>query len=386
MGWRKIVATLCLALAVSGCNAFPGQGPRPEAVTGIAIGGSTGLPYSVVELSPAVIAVHERASVRSLGGIFATAATRAPALRLGIGDIVGITIFEAAAGGLFIPSDAGSRPGNYVSLPAQEVGRGGTISVPFAGEVQAAGRTTVEVQRAIESRLRNRAIEPQALVTLQEARSAIVSVTGEVNQPVRFAITRTGDRILDAIAKAGGSKWPAFETYVQLLRGGRTGTVYFNRLLSDPDNNIHLQPGDTIVLKREARAFTALGASGRNGQIDFGQEDLTLAEAVGRAGGILDSRGDPSQTFLYRLEPLAVAQRLGLVTGPSDETVAVVYRVNLREPEGFFLASKFPMHHRDVLFVSNAPTAELTKLLNLVQAAASPIVEAEAARISLGGR
>jgi hypothetical protein len=32
-------------------------------------------------------------------------------IRLGIGDVVSITIFEAAAGGLFIPSDAGARPG-----------------------------------------------------------------------------------------------------------------------------------------------------------------------------------------------------------------------------------------------------------------------------------
>jgi polysaccharide export outer membrane protein len=39
-------------------------------------------------------------------------------IRFGIGDVVNVTIFEAAAGGLFIPIEAGVRPGNFVNLPS----------------------------------------------------------------------------------------------------------------------------------------------------------------------------------------------------------------------------------------------------------------------------
>jgi hypothetical protein len=42
-------------------------------------------------------------------------------ITLGIGDIVSVTIFEAEAGGLFLPSEAGARPGNFVTLPDQIV-------------------------------------------------------------------------------------------------------------------------------------------------------------------------------------------------------------------------------------------------------------------------
>src|SRR5262249_29551870 len=69
-------------------------------------------------------------------------------ITLGIGDIVSVTIFEPP-GGLFVPSDAGARPGNFVTLPNQIVDSDGNITVPYAGTIPAAGRTPSEVQQAI---------------------------------------------------------------------------------------------------------------------------------------------------------------------------------------------------------------------------------------------
>lgn len=375
-----IVLPLCAALALSGCAAFPTQGPSPYQVQASAPASPNNLQYVLVQLTAPVAAMTARKQPASLGGTF-SGPRGAPTLRLGVGDIVGVTIFEAAAGGLFIPAEAGSRAGNFVTLPAQEVSKNGTISVPYAGLVPAAGRTLVEVQRTIEERLKNRAIDPQAVVTLQEDRSSLVSVTGEVNAPLRFAVTRSGDRILDAITRAGGSKWPPFETYVTLQRGKRTGTVYFNRLVSDPSNNVFIQPGDTIVVSREKRAFLALGASGQNGQINFDAENLNLAEAVGRAGGVLDARGDPAETFVYRLEDRKLVEDMGFDTAAHQGAVVpVIYRVNLREPQGYFLASQFPMQDKDVLFVSNATTSEFTKFLDFLQLGANTVSDVNAAR------
>ena len=56
-------------------------------------------------------------------------------ITLGIGDIVSVTIFEAEAGGLFLPSEAGARPGNFVTLPEQIVDSNGNITVPYAGTI-----------------------------------------------------------------------------------------------------------------------------------------------------------------------------------------------------------------------------------------------------------
>jgi hypothetical protein len=56
--------------------------------------------------------------------------SRRPSRRiaLGIGDVVSVTIFEAEAGGLFLPSQAGARPGNFVMLPDQIVDSDGNIA------------------------------------------------------------------------------------------------------------------------------------------------------------------------------------------------------------------------------------------------------------------
>ncbi len=54
-------------------------------------------------------------------------------------DVVSVTIFESQSGGLFIPADAGSRAGNFVTIPNQTVDRNGTITVPYAGRVRASG-------------------------------------------------------------------------------------------------------------------------------------------------------------------------------------------------------------------------------------------------------
>lgn len=346
----------------------------------------TGTGYVLVDLDPTNVSVLEKNGPKALGDSFASLRAGQPSLLFGVGDIVAITIFEAAAGGLFIPAEAGSRAGNFVTLPSQEVDRNGKIQVPFAGLIQASGRSPADVKADIEQSLRNRAIEPQAVVTLQEARSTLVTVTGEASQPSRFALSRSSDRMLDAIARAGGSKWPPYETYVALQRQGRTTKIYYNRLLNQATNNVFVQPGDVISLSREMRAFQALGASGQNGFINFEAETLTLSEAVGRSGGVLDSRGDPAQTFLYRMESRSALERMGYdTTGYPRDKVPVVYRVNLRDPQGFFLASRFPMQDKDVLFVSNAQTVELTKFLQVLQLAGNTVTDVDASRIILKG-
>ena len=144
---------------------------------------------------------------------------RPPAsIKFGIGDVVSVSIFESAAGGLFIPLEAGVRPGNFVTLPDQSVDDNGDISIPFAGAVKAAGRTNVEVQNEIAARIRKRAIEPQVVVALMQQRTSLVSVVGEVNTPVRFpaAARGAGDRITDAITRAGGIMGQGYETWVLL--------------------------------------------------------------------------------------------------------------------------------------------------------------------------
>jgi polysaccharide export outer membrane protein len=279
-----------------------------------------------------------------------------------------VTVFEAAAGGLFIPADAGVRPGNYVTLPNQQVDTQGNITVPYAGSIAARGRTAVQVQSAIVAALKNRALEPQAVVALVDQRASSISVLGEVGTPSRFPASASGERLLDAISRAGGPRNPGYDTWVMLEREGRQAAAPFAALLEAPANNIYVRPQDTIYVFTQPQTFVAFGASGQQGQFTFGAWRLSIAEALGRAGGLNDNLADPASVYLYRGERREVAEQLGLdcarFGGP---IVPIIYNLNLRDPAGYFLAQKFEMRNKDVIFTSNAQSVESSKVLTYIR-------------------
>jgi polysaccharide export outer membrane protein len=353
---------------------MPVSGPESYDVRASQAGDPERLPYSLVRLTPAVLDILVRNAPR-LSSYFTD--RRAPGeIRFGIGDVVSVTIFEGAAGGLFVPSEASVRPGNFITLPNQAVDSKGNISVPYAGVIRALGRTAVEVQQSIVETLEDRAIKPQVLVSLIEQRTSLISVLGEVNRPDRFPASAAGEHILDAITRAGGPRSQGFDTWVMLERQGHRATVPFGALVYETTNNVYVHPNDTIYVYREPQTFVAFGAVataggatvGGQGQYNFDAWRLSLAEAVAKAGGLNDNSADPASVFLYRGETRPVAEQLGIdcskFQGP---IIPVIYNANLRDPAGFFLATKFQMRNKDVIYVSNAVSVETSKFLTYLR-------------------
>jgi polysaccharide export outer membrane protein len=155
------------------------------------------------------------------------------------------------------------------------------------------------------------------------------------------------------------------------------------KLLQDPRENIYLQPGDMIVATRQPQSFTAFGATGRNAQIEFGAESISLIEAVAKTGGLLDNRADPRGVYLFRYEPRAVVdalRALPIEAEPSQEEVRVVYRLDLAQAGSYFLAQRFAMQDRDIVYVSSAATNELQKFLELLGLITQPVIQGAVVR------
>jgi polysaccharide biosynthesis/export protein len=361
----RISALLFLVslLFSGGCSILPVDGP---ASWNIRAGqkDAQGLPYALARLTPEVVATLAK-FVPRLATAFEDRSPPA-SIKFGVGDIVSVTIFEAAAGGLFIPVEAGVRPGNFITLPNQPVDSKGNISVPYAGPIRANGRTQVEVQQTIVNALQNRAIEPQVVVALIEQRTSLISVLGDVNVPNRFPASHAGEHILDAITRAGGPKGQGYDEWVMLERGGRRALAPFGALVYERVNDIFVHPNDTIYVYREPQTFLAFGAAGNQGQFNFDAWRISLAEAVAKAGGLNDAQADPAAVFVYRGETCEVAAQLSIdcskFRGP---IIPVIYEVNFRDPAGYFLATKFEMRSKDVVFISNAVAVEVTKAINL---------------------
>jgi len=338
--------------------------------------------YVLVEVDERVASINASQPRESLKRVFTTGRP-APDLRIGVSDSVVVTIWEAAAGGLFSasPEDRGISAGSRTAtIPEQVVARDGTIQVPYAGRLRVAGLRPADVEQEIVQALDHKAIQPQVVVTISKNLSNTVAVGGEVTNGSRVPLTTKGDRILDVIAAAGGIRVPASDAFIQLTRGRRTVSVAYNAILAHPEENIYTMPGDDLTVVRDPQTFTAFGGTGRNAQVPFDAAGITLEEAIAKAGGLLDYRADPAGIFLLRFEPTKlVAQLMPSRDLPSQgDLVPVVYQLNLRDANSFFLARSFPVRDKDILYVANSASDPVQKFLGMVGNITAPVISGAA--------
>lgn len=373
----KAVAVVgLLACLMAGCSALPTSGPTASDVKRQEVENDR-IRFDLVDIDDNVVAALSAAPGESFHARFKKFG-KPPQPKIGIGDSIVVSIWEAAGGGLFgtSPTEHVSSGSRSVTIPEQVVGQDGGISVPFAGRVPVAGRLPTEVQRSIEQRLAEKAIEPQVIVTVTKSLSNSVTVTGEVVSGARVPLSVRGDRLLDLIAAVGGARSPVYETFVRLSRGGVTATIPMETLVSNPAENIYAQPGDVLTLVRLPQSFTVFGATGTNAQISFTAERMTLVEALAKAGGLQDLRSDPAGVFLFRFEPPNIVNALGrpqLRSGPGGSS-PVVYRLDLRNAKSYFLAQRFPIGDKDIIYVANADLNELQKFFTLLNTLTAPVI------------
>ena len=374
---KCVALCVCLTSAeLAACAYLPTAGPTAGEVIDQGLQDNR-IRYAVVDINRGVVDALLAQPAESFRTRFGKYSRPTPP-RIGIGDTISITIWEAAGGGLFGTSPIGGvSPGSRsVAIPEQVVGADGGVSVPFAGRIPVAGRSTVDVQRGIEQRLAEKAIEPQVIVTITKSVTYAATVSGEVVNGARVPLSVKGDRLLDLIALAGGAKSAVYDTFVRLSRDGVTVTIPMERLVSDPGENIFVQPGDVLTLVRVPQTYSVLGATGQNAQITFNAERITLAEAIAKAGGLQDLRSDPAGVFLFRFESPAVVTALNaaqLGTGP-DRSSPVVYRLDMSDANAYFLAQRFTVEDKDVIYVANARLNELQKFFTLLNTLTGPVI------------
>jgi polysaccharide export outer membrane protein len=253
------------------------------------------------------------------------------------------------------------------SFPSQMVASDGTIQIPFAGMIQAAGRTAPEIQREIEARLSRKANKPQALVRVQKNETSIVTIVGEVAQNTKIPLTAKGERLLDAIAAAGGSRQPIEKVMVQVTRDSQVVSMPLEKVVKDPRQNIILAAGDVVSVTYQPKSFTILGAAGKNAEINFESTGVSLAQALGRAGGLQTDRSDAYGVFVFRYEyPQVLGNVPANIPRGADGRVPVVYRANLKDPLAFLNLQAFPMRDKDIVYIADAPSVDLQKFLGVL--------------------
>ena len=193
------------------------------------------------------------------------------------GDVLEVSVWEASPALLFssgpsitalqgMSSGSASRSS---TIPEQMINAEGVINIPFAGPLMVSGKTLTEIEKIITESIRGKANYPQVMVRMTRNSSSNVTIVGEVGNSVLMPLTPKREKLLDAIASAGGVKQSINKITIQLSRDTQVQTIALEKVIQDPKQNIHLAPGDVITAFYQPYSFTVLGATGKNDEINF---------------------------------------------------------------------------------------------------------------------
>lgn len=350
---------------VAACSSIPREGPLAVEIERQGDEND----YVIVDVDAQIVQTLGSLSTIGLGRRFYSESKASPSSAIGIGDSLSVTIWEAGEGGLF-----SNQQSKNASFPQVVVDRKGEISLPYAGAIKVSGLTPAAVQQQIVKRLDGQAIRPQVMVNIVKNEHNTVVLNGDVAKPGRYPIALEGDRLLDVVASAGGTKFPARETYVTFIRGETTGMQLVKTIIDDPTENIFVVRGDRIYLSHDPKRYTVLGAVSKPGIYVFEAAQVNVLEAVASAGGLLDQRADSSGLFVFRYENPKTLESLGVsYTKMVRGRVPTIYRIDMSHAKSYFWAQSFLVEDKDSVFVSNAKTVEVAKVLRLFNLATSTV-------------
>lgn len=363
---RSTISLLAITALLAGCSTLPRDGPSGSAIEQGATTPESQGSYAIVPLDYASSEIIKAVPAQFLGSL-AAATSEAPTDQIGVGDVLAVSIFEPS-GALFGSNrnQTSIQAGNQ-TLPPITVDRAGQVSIPFAGRINVQGLTSSQAADAIRRALIGRVGNPQVVVSITQPVSNTVTVLGEVRQPGRQPLTVNADRILDVIAASGGTARPTEDVVVAIQRQGETFTAPMTVVTTQFNENVRLRAGDQINLRYQPRRFATFGALNAITQAEMGAGQVTLATALGRVGGLNPQQANARSVLVFRFERPEVARALGVSQAPTPRGVPVVYRLNLAEGSGFFIASNFEIQPEDVVYVSRAGAAEARTFFEFVQ-------------------
>jgi polysaccharide biosynthesis/export protein len=348
-----------IGLALGACT-LPRSGPTAGEILSASTRAEGG--FLVVPVTPSVAAASRAPETLGFSGDW-TGPGLVSADTIAAGDTISVTVWENVDTGLL--AGVGQRVSVLQELQVDESGQ---IFVPYAGRIQAAGQSPEALRRTITASLAERTPDPQVEVRRIAGDGAMVSVMGGVASAGVYPIEPATRRLSGMLARAGGVALEPDVAQIQLRRGTRTGQAWLQDVYDVPAFDVALRPGDRIVVEEDRRAFTALGAAGRQARLPFSKRDMTALEALAAAGGLDGRAADPTGVFIFRRESAEVARA---VSGQPDFVgpQRVAYVLDFTRAEGLLSAREFVIREEDTLYITEAPIASWSRVIGIAGAA-----------------
>ena len=234
----------------------------------------------------------------------------------------------------------------------------GSFYFPYAGKMNLTGKTIEQVRSTLTSRLGRYLKDPQVDVNVIGTGSR-VTLEGAFNNTAPQEISPVPLTLSQAIGRAGVNAELADLSGVTLTRDGRTYRIDLDALNRNgnaaPD--IHLKAGDRIFLPfNDRKEVYVVGEVITPKAINFRTTDISLTQALGRAGGLDPTTSKGSAVYVIR----------GTDGGNMTQKPATVYHLNAKSPVSFALADRFMLQPGDVVFVGPAGVTRWNRFLSQV--------------------
>ncbi len=201
--------------------------------------------------------------------VTSTPRDKAPSLRLGVGDLVEMTVYD-------VPDLTGKT----------RISSTGDLYCALIGPTHVAGLTTEEAAKLIQERLSAFLKDPYVSLFVTEYASQGASLLGEVAKPGVYPVMGE-QHLFDLISAAGGLSERAGQSMTLTHRSDpdQPITLPLSRNLSDhPESNVKVFPGDTLVVSKADIVYVVGDVAHPSGLL-MNANGITVLEAVAMAGG-----------------------------------------------------------------------------------------------------
>lgn len=342
----RAIAALAATLALGGCTGqylTTGETPRDNFI-------ETG-EVKVVPITPELVASPEMNT--ALAALPSELTTYKPeTYHVQPGDTLIVTVWDHPE----LTAPAGSQQQTVAN--GRLVQPDGTFYFPYAGKVQAAGRSLEQVRSTLASRLAKYLREPQVDINVVGSGGRI-AMEGAFTNTTPQDITPVPITLSQAVGRAGVAADQADLSGLILTRDGKSYRVDLDALNRNgsvaPD--IYLKPGDRIFLPfNDRKEVYVVGEVTRPTAINFKTTDISLTQALGRAGGLDPTTAKGKAVYVIR----------GADGPDMKQTPATVYHLNAKSPIAFALADHFMLRPGDVVFVGPAGVTRWNRFVSQV--------------------
>ncbi|CAM0660785.1 Periplasmic protein Wza involved in polysaccharide export, contains SLBB domain of the beta-grasp fold [Acinetobacter baumannii] len=299
MKYCQFFSVLALSLSAASCAVTSGLQTYDIPSEGV-YKTDLGTTVNVVKISQETLPFIQPAQINYQQDYAALFKSQQPTYRLSSGDVLSIQLWAYPE---ITPPVNNVNNEQSVQANGYPIDQSGYIQFPLVGRYKAAGKTLTQVNRELRSQLAHFLKNPDVIVRVLSYEGQRFSVQGSVTKGGQFYLSDQPVSIYTALGLAGGVSDKGDNTYIQLIRNGRTYNL--NTIeLEKAGYSLHkllVQPNDTIyVSTRENQKIYVMGESGKNQALPMRDQGMTLTDALGESLGINPLSASASRIYVVR--------------------------------------------------------------------------------------